>query len=182
MALTLFFFYTMPFGSVGALFSQMEKATPIEKVIILKGAGGRGKTPTLHILIDLLVSRGATRIYDEGYASDIHRDCFVILDFPGFGNVGIITYGDKGSEADVQKALNECLRKGCRAVVGASHMQYYKNPPTVYKILWDFGYNHRAKTVETTTIVKWDGWGHNNNEDHLNTICAENLFNLLLKL
>lgn len=73
MALTLFFFYTMPFGSVGAQFSQMEKATPIEKVIILKEAGGRGKTPTLHILIDLLVSKGATCIYDEGYTSYTSR-------------------------------------------------------------------------------------------------------------
>lgn len=148
------------------MLSQMEKETSIEKVIILKGAGGRGKTPTLHLLIDLLISKGATRIHDDGYTSDIHQDCFVILDLPGFGNVGIITYGDRG----------------CRVVVGASHMQYYKNPPTVYKILWDFGSTHNAKTVETTTIIKADGWGQSINETSLNTICAENLFNLLLKL
>ena len=172
----------MPFGSVGAMFSQMEKGTPIEKVIILKGAGGRGKTPTLHILINLLISTGATRIHDEGYTSDIHQDCFVILNLPGFGKVGIITYGDRGCEADVQKALNEFLSQGCYAVIGASHTQYYKTQPTVYKILWDFGFLHNARIVETTTIVKWEGWGQPINEGHLNRICAENLFNLLLKL
>lgn len=182
MALTLFLFYTMPFGSVGAMLSQMEKETSIEKVIILKGAGGRGKTPTLHLLIDLLISKGATRIHDDGYTSDIHQDCFVILNLPCFGNVGIITYGDRGCETDVQNALNECFGRGCRVVVGASHMQYYKNPPTVYKILWDFGSTHHAKTVETTTIIKADGWGQPINEISLNAICAENLFNLLLKL
>lgn len=155
---------------------------PPEKVIILKGAGNRGKTPTLHLLIDLLISKGATRIHNEGYTSDIHRDCFVILDFPGFGRVGIITYGDKGSEANVQNALNKCLSQGCYAVIGASHTQYYKTPPTVYKILWDFGFLHNARIVETTTIVKWNGWGQYIDEIHLNTICAENLFNLLLKL
>lgn len=165
------------------MLSQMEKETSIEKVIILKGAGGRGKTPTLHLLIDLLISKGATRIHDDGYTSDIHQDCFVILDLPGFGNVGIITYGDRGCEADVQnEATPSAQPHGCRVVVGASHMQYYKNPPTVYKILWDFGSTHHAKTVETTTIIKADGWGQPINEISLNAICAENLFNLLLKL
>lgn len=172
----------MPFGSVGTMFSQMEEGTQIEKVIILKGAENRGKTKTLQILVNLLIGNGAKIIHTNGYYPDNRRDWFVILDIAGFGKVGIITYGDKGSEAEVQKALNECLKHKCLAVIGASHTQYYKTPPTVYKILWDFGHNQKAKTVETTTVIKWDGWGLHIDETHLNTICAENLINLLFKL
>lgn len=154
----------------------------MEKVIILKGAGGRGKTPSLHLLIDLLIQKGATIVYNEDYSADITKDCFVILDIPDLGKTGIITYGDKGCENDVSDALNECLNNECRAVVGASHMQYYKNPITVYKILWDFGVAQNAKIVETTTIIKADGWGQAIDETHVNEICAENLCNLLFKL
>ena len=154
----------------------------MEKVIILKGAGGKGKTPSLHLLIDFLIQKGATIIYNEDYSVDITKDCFVILDVPDFGRTGIITYGDRGCENAVSDALNECLNNGCRAVVGASHMQYYKNPITVYKILWDFGGAQNAKIVETTTIIKADGWGQTIDETHVNRICAENLCNLLFKL
>lgn len=154
----------------------------MEKVSILKGAGGRGKTPSLHILIDLLILKGATIFYNEDYSADITKDCFVILDIPDLGETGIITYGDKGCEDAVSDALKECLNQGCRAIVGASHMQYYKNPFTVYKILWDFGKAQHAKTVETTTIIKADNRGQTINETHVNEICAENLCNLLFKL
>ena len=154
----------------------------MEKVIILKGAGGRGKTPTLNLLIDLLIKNGATIVYNEDYSDDITKDCFVILDIPDFGRTGIITYGDNGCENAVSHALNECLNNGCRTVVGASHMQYYKNPITVYKILWDFGVAQNAKIVETTTIIKADGWGQPIDETHVNGICAENLCNLLFKI
>ena len=154
----------------------------MEKVIILKGAGGKGKTPSLHLLIDFLIQKGATIIYNEDYSVDITKDCFVILDVPDFGKTGIITYGDKGCENAVSDALNECLNHRCCAVVGASHMQYYKNPITVYKILWDFGVAQNAKIVETTTVIKADGWGQTIDETHVNGICAKNLCNLLFKL
>lgn len=154
----------------------------MEKVIILKGAGGKGKTPSLHLLIDLLIKKGAAIVYSEDYSADITKDCFVILDIPNLGRTGIITYGDKGCESAVSNSLNECVRQDCCAVVGASHMQYYKIPITVYKILWDFGMAQNAKIVETTTIIKADGWGQMIDETHVNEICAENLCNLLFKL
>lgn len=154
----------------------------MEKVIILKGAGSKGKTPTLHLLIDYLIKKGASIVHDEGYTSDILKDCFVILDIPEFGKTGIITYGDKGCENAVKQALDECLKHDCLAVVGASHMQYDKYPLTVYKILWDFGHSQLAKTVETTNIIKDDNFGAHLNETHINNICAENLGHLLLKL
>ncbi|MDE5643366.1 MAG: hypothetical protein K2I56_07720 [Muribaculaceae bacterium] len=154
----------------------------MEKVIILKGAGGRGKTPTLNLLIDLLIKKGATIVYNEDYSDDITKDCFVILDIPDFGRTGVITYGDSGCENAVSNSLNICLEQDCRAVVGASHMRYNTKNITVYKILWDFGVAQNAKTVETTTIIKADGWGQTLDETQVNEICAENLLNLLLKL
>ncbi|MDE5806852.1 MAG: hypothetical protein K2H76_01945 [Muribaculaceae bacterium] len=154
----------------------------MDKVIILKGASNKGKTPTLHLLIDLLISQGATIIYQQNYSSNINTDCFVILDVPNLGLTGIITYGDAGCEQGVQDSLQKCLQLDCIAVVGASHVRYYKSPTTVYKILWDFGARHNAKTIETSNIIKADGWGAPINETHLNTICAENLINILYKL
>ncbi|MDE5791689.1 MAG: hypothetical protein K2H96_10740 [Muribaculaceae bacterium] len=154
----------------------------MDKVIILKGASNKGKTPTLHLLIDLLISQGATILHQQDYSSNITTDCFVILEVPNLGRTGIITYGDAGCQQSVTDALQECLNHACIAVVGASHMQYYKTPTTVYKILWDFGVQHNAKTVETTNIIKANGWGAPINETHLNTICAENLINILYKL
>ena len=153
----------------------------MEKVIVLKGAENRGKTSTLRLLIELLLSRGATIVHNDGYTTDIKHDCFVILDVPDFGPVGVITYGDKGSEQNVLDALQVCLNHACRAVISASHMQY-KTPQTVYKILWDFGKNQNAKTVETTTIMKFSGWGQPIPDAHVNRICADNLINLLLNL
>ncbi|MDE6130736.1 MAG: hypothetical protein K2F74_03995, partial [Muribaculaceae bacterium] len=96
----------------------------MEKVIILKGAGGRGKTPTLNLLIDLLIKKGATIVYNEDYSDDITKDCFVILDIPDFGRTGVITYGDSGCENAVSNSLNICLEQDYGAVVGASHMRY----------------------------------------------------------
>ena len=154
----------------------------MEKVIILNGAWGRCKTPTLNLLIDLLIKKGATIVYNEDYSDDITKDCFVILDIPDFGRTGVITYGDSGCENAVSNSLNICLEQDCRAVVGASHMRYNTKKITVYKILWDFGVAQNAKTVETTTIIKADGWGQTIDETQVNEIWAENLLNLLLKL
>lgn len=154
----------------------------MEKVIILKGAGGRGKTPTLNLLIERLLNDGASIAYNENYTLEVESDCFVILDVIDFGKVGVITYGDKGCEEDVINAIHICQRQNCIALVAASHMQYNKDPKTIYKILWDFGCNLNAKIVETTTIIKYDNWGRPMDEKHINSICAENLLNILLKL
>lgn len=155
----------------------------MESVIIVKGASGRGKTRTLRLLIDFLISEYESAIvYGDGRNSDIKKDCFVILNVPQYGKVGVITYGDHGCEKDINAALNKCLESDCKAVVGASHTQYYRPYDTAYSILWDFADKHKAKAVETTTLIKYDNWGAAIDEAHLNSICARNIVYLLLNL
>lgn len=155
----------------------------MDTVIILKGASNRGKTQTLNLLIRQLEDyHGGKIIYDQGHSSDITKDCFVIIEVPSFGNVGIITYGDYGCEQSVNDALIICQKYDCRAVIGASHTRVSNSYQTVYSILWTFGHNQNAKTIDTTTYVTYKNWGMAINTNHLNEICAHNLVYLLLNI
>lgn len=153
-----------------------------EKVIIVKGIKNRGKSTTLRCLIELLKNSSSLINNDknEGDKSNSERDCFAILDVSNFGKVGVITFGDKGNEPNVEKCLDTCVSSGCRAVVAASHTQERKG--SIYAMLLDFGRKHNAKTVDTNTYVHYECTGRDIGYTHLNKICAENLLNLLLKL
>lgn len=164
-------------GAAGTHFFAMET------VIILKGPGGRGKTQTLKILIDnLIAADGASVVYPNDGVPCGKADYFVIIDLPGYGRVGVITYGDSGCEQSVSNALAECVNHDCRAVIGASRTRGSNRRPTVYSILRDFGGSHNAKTVETSTIVSLSAPGTPINTRDLNVICARNLETLLLHI
>ena len=155
----------------------------MEKVIILKGAERRGKTQTLKIFIDNLIKgSSASIVFQKDYIADFTTDCFVVLDVPNFGKIGVITFGDPGCEECVREALEECLKHDCKAVIGSSRTRESSTYLTIYAILWRFGQVHNTKTVETTTIVAYSGFGQPLNYFDLNVICAENLKNLLFKL
>jgi hypothetical protein len=155
----------------------------MDTVIILKGASNRGKTQTLNLLIRQLEdNHGGKIIYDQGHSSDITNDCFVIIEVPSYGNVGVITYGDYGCEKNVIDALNTCLQYRCKAVIGASHTRVSNSYQTVYSILWTFGHNQNAKTIDTTTYVTYKNWGMHIDRKHLNQICAANLAQLILTI
>lgn len=155
----------------------------METVIILKGAGQRGKTQTLKILINNLITvKGATIVYPKDGTNEKKPDYFVILDLPDYGKVGVITYGDPGCEQSVNDALAKCVKHDCRAVIGASRTRESNTHPTVYSILWDFGRLHNAKTVETTTIVSYSNCGRPVDTRDLNAICADNLESLLRRI
>ena len=151
----------------------------MDKVLILKGASNKGKTSTLKILIEELKRAHAGTIQHQ---QPCGNDVFVVLKIPKLGNVGIITFGDKGYEQQVHNALSQCLGLGCVAVVGASHMRYTKKPESIYKILWDFGNHQQAKTVETTTLIKDDDFGCILQSKDVNIICAKYLIDILLNL
>lgn len=152
----------------------------MNNVIIVKGASGRGKTPTLNNLISLLIEKYSAELIFEEYLFSSNKDRFVILQVPNYGKVGIITYGDTGSECKVKEALKKC--EDCHALVAASHTRYYTPNETVYQILWDYGHDVNAKIVETSTIVKYENWGQHIEEDHINKICAKNIANILFEL
>lgn len=155
----------------------------METVIILKGAGQRGKTQTLKILINNLITvKEATIVYQEGYVPDETTDCFIILDLPDYGTVGVITKGDPDCEDMVGEALKKCLGYDCKAVIGASRTKESSTHDTVYTILWKFGSDNNAKTVETTTIVSYPNWGRPIDTRDLNAICADNLESLLRRI
>lgn len=155
----------------------------METVIILKGAGQRGKTQTLKILINNLITvKGATIVYQEGYVPDETTDCFIILDLHGYGRVGVITNGDPNCEEMVGEALKKSLWYDCKAVIGASRTKESSTHDTVYTILWKFGSDNNAKTVETTTIVSYPNWGRPIDTRGLNVICADNLESLLRRI
>ncbi len=155
----------------------------MKTVIILKGTGQRGKTQTLKILINYLIAvKGATIVYQEGYVSDETTDCLIILDLPDYGKVGVITNGDPNCEEMVEEALDKCIDYDCDAVIGASRTKVSSTHKTVYTILWEFGRQYNAKTVEMSTIVCYPNWGQPINVYELNKICAENIESLLRKV
>ncbi|MCF0121776.1 MAG: hypothetical protein HUJ74_00870 [Lachnospiraceae bacterium] len=154
----------------------------MEKVIILKGPSQTGKTSTLLLMIQELKDKYQSHEIVQQDFEFSTTDKFVILKVPNLGNVGIITFGDPGRENDVQKVLQWCLEHDCMAVVGASRTRIYKNPPSVYKILRDFGHKHKAKVVETTPLRFHNNVGQHLQQDNVNTICANNIISILFNL
>lgn len=171
-----FLSYKCPTGAPGVAYEM-------ESVIILKGAGSRGKTQTLKILIAKLLSeKGAALLYQENYIPDENSDCFVIVEVPSYGRVGVITNGDPGCEGMVERVLEECVKYECKAVIGASRTKESSTHDTIYTILWKFGSQNNAKTVETTTIVSYPNWGRPLNTRDLNAICADNIETILRRI
>lgn len=154
----------------------------METVIILKSAGSHGKTQTLKILINNLIANGATIVYEQGYVQDETTDCFIILDLPDYGKLGIITNGDPGCEDAVNDALVKCKDNECKAVIGASRTKESSTHDTVYTILWNFGDTNKAKIMETSTIFTFPNWGQPIAVRDLNAICADNLETLLRRI
>lgn len=145
-------------------------------VIIVKATGSRGKTETLNELIELLKNENSEFILNEEDPKG--KDIFVILSWND-RKIGIITQGDSGSEWHVNDCLKKCVENNVEFIVAASRTRY--TPDSVYNLLWNFIHDHNAKGIETSTIVKYDGWGMPFDETILNKICAENIKNIIQK-
>lgn len=146
-------------------------------VLIVKATGSRGKTETLKELIELLKNEKDEFILNEEDPNG--KDIFVILEWNN-RKIGIITQGDPGAEWHVKECLNKCLEFDTDYIVAASRTR--NTPDSVYNILWNFINDHKAKGVETSTLVKYDGCGISIDETTLNKICAENIKNIIAKL
>lgn len=143
-------------------------------VIIVKATGSRGKTETLKELIELLKNENGEFIINEKDPNG--KDFFAILEWND-RKIGIITQGDPGTEWHVKECLSKCIENNVDFIVAASRTRY--TPDSVYNLLWNFIHDHNAKGIETSTIVKYDGWGLPVDETILNKICAENLLNII---
>lgn len=149
-------------------------------LLILKGASGRGKSETLNEVIKLLRQDGL-RVFYPKIKSELQdlSDEFVILTNDDY-KIGIIPFGDPECEAPVKDAVEKCHEIGVDFIIAASRTKYSEG--AVYTFLWDFAKANNYYAMETSTIVKYDGWGMPVDSHILNQICAENLVNIIDKI
>lgn len=163
----------------------------MKNLIILKATSNKGKSRTLHLLINHLVTSCAgTIVYQVGYKQgSCNRcsqctncdDCFVIIDVPGMGRVGVITQGDNGYQQNVINYLNVCTNYNCDSIVAASHPREMTRMVTILTILLTFGRNNNLQTIITTPYEYYSGAAAVD-EQTLNSVCVRNLANLLYSL
>lgn len=159
--------------------SQCGRSTmTMDAMIILKGAGSRGKSSTLHQLIKQLDAQPHSEIIYSEHHPDETADWFVIINTIG-QRIGVITQGDPGSESYVTDCLTKCVEEKCDAIVAASRTRYNHDNPTVYSLLWDFGRDYDMRIVETTPYVTFDNWGKTVERDMLHRQRATDIVSLL---
>lgn len=88
----------------------------MKALIILKNAGGTGKTQTLSYLTDLL-NAGRDEIMKEMHTNGI--DFSAIIKYHG-SKVGIITIGDPGTEDFVSYELERLYKDGCDIIIASA--------------------------------------------------------------
>ena len=142
-------------------------------MLIVKGAGSRGKTSTLKYLIDNLLD-GKEPLRRETASNGY--DMLVITKHNGM-KIGIVTLGDPECTDYVKEKVECCHAEGVDFIVAASRTKYRTD--SVYKFLWDYAHEKNYITFETSTIVKYDNWGKHVSADVLNRICAENILNII---
>ena len=106
------------------------------KVIVLWGKGQRGKTTTLNLLIEKLISSGAA-VLRGAPASNPEINCWVILEYQG-RKIGIITAGDDEKTLDYyfRKLCIRCDVYICASRTKGSSCQYIKNRFQDHLIVW----------------------------------------------
>ena len=117
------------------------------KVIVLWGKGQRGKTTTLNLLIEKLISSGAA-VLRGAPASNPEINCWVILEYQG-RKIGIITAGDDEKTLDYyfRKLCIRCDVYICASRTKGSSCQYIKNRFQDHLIVWQ----------EKWSITEWSG-------------------------
>lgn len=144
-------------------------------MLIVKGAGSRGKTSTLKKLINLLIYRGANIYYkwDRQYSYPNDKDWFIILSKED-RKIGIITFGDPGCEDDIADALEESNQEGVDIIIAAS-----RTCGEIYDTLLSFAGRKGFTTIETGTLVLKSEIINTDREDALNKICAQYILNII---
>lgn len=142
-------------------------------MLIVKGAGSRGKTSTLKNLIDYLLDGKEAKNQSQHPNGD---DTLVITE-RNRKKIGIITLGDPGYTDYVRENVEYCHEQGVDFIVAASRTKYRTD--SIYKFLWDYAHENNYITFETSTIVKYDNWGKHVSANVLNKICAQNILNII---
>lgn len=141
----------------------------MKALIILKNAGGTGKTQTLSYLTDILKVSG-TEIMVDMHTNG--KDFSANLEYRN-SKVGIITIGDPGTEDFVYSELEKLYNKGCEIIVASSRSR--SSAAGVYEMLWQFGRDNGIATMETSPYRTYESYHDSLPHETINQMCAHAL-------
>lgn len=88
------------------------------ELIVLKGDGNVGKTETINIVYQLMLSNGYTQV--AGYLEDLGKDDFVDVLYNGSQKIGIVSQGDYAiGTYSVKNHLIRLQNAGCDKAICA---------------------------------------------------------------
>lgn len=141
----------------------------MKALIILKNAGGTGKTQTLSYLTDLLDVEG------KEISKDLHSnntDFSVVIAYRN-AKVGIITVGDPGTEDFMSSELERLYKDGCDIIVASARSR--SSAGGVYEMLWQFGKVNDIATMETSPYRTYESYHDSLSHETINQMCAHAL-------
>ncbi len=141
----------------------------MKALIILKNAGGTGKTQTLSCLTDLLNASG-DEIMKEMHTNG--KDFSAILEYRN-SKVGIITIGDPGTEDFAYYELEKLYNNGCEIIIASARSR--SSADGVYEMLWQFGKGNGIATMETSPYRTYESYHDSLPHDTINRMCAHAL-------
>uniref|UniRef100_UPI003FEFD9E4 hypothetical protein n=1 Tax=Candidatus Limisoma sp. TaxID=3076476 RepID=UPI003FEFD9E4 len=141
----------------------------MKALIILKNAGGTGKTQTLSILTDLLNVDGK-EVSRDNHSND--KDFAAMIDYHG-SKVGIITVGDPGTEDFVYSELEKLYKDGCDVIIASARSR--SSACGVYEMLWKFGRENGIATMETSPYRTYESYHDSLPHEIINRMCAHAL-------
>jgi hypothetical protein len=143
----------------------------MKALIILKNAGGTGKTQTLGFLTNLLNVEGREISRDNHSGGN---DFVAMIEYHG-SRIGIITIGDPGTEDFVFSELDKLYKDGCEVIIAASR-SYSRGPVQgVYEMLWQFGKDNGLATMETSPYRTYESYHDSLPHETINQMCAHAL-------
>ena len=119
----------------------------MKKLVILKACANSGKTGTLSALITKLLADTNFNLIHPVASQEVSS---FIIGKIGNKRIGVITFGDPGSDDDLAGCLNECWSHGCEMIFTAS-----RTKGSVYNYLYSFASIHGFATIETSPLFAW---------------------------
>lgn len=138
----------------------------MKALIILKNAGGTGKTQTLGFLTNLLNVEGREISRDNHSGG---KDFVAMIEYHG-SRIGIITIGDPGTEDFVFSELDKLYKDGCDVIIASSRSRSSANG--VYEMLWQFGKVNGIATMETSPYRTYESYHDSLPHETINQMCA----------
>lgn len=143
----------------------------MKTLIIVKAPAKRGKTSTLFALISRLLASEDFKLVYPTVPEDVTS--FVIGSLNA-RKVGVITFGDPGTDDDVKGCINKCLSEGCETIFVAS-----RTSGRLYNMLYNWAADNGYDTIETSPLFVWKYWNSGLDINKLNETFAGMLYSLI---